>query len=73
MAPSERVRLPRLFQDAAWDVPQAILYGPHGACFVEVKPGKFRVHFAQLPSDVNSAIFYIETLLTEGFRHDRAI
>jgi len=48
------------------DVPRAILDGPSGACFEEVKPGKFRVHFSQLPSDLNSAIFYIETLLQEG-------
>jgi hypothetical protein len=51
------------------DVPGAILNGPHGACFAEVKPGKFRVHFAQLPSDLNSGIFYIETLLMEAFEH----
>jgi len=51
------------------NVPQAILDGPSGACFAEVKPGKFRVHFSQLPSDLNSAIFYIETLLQEGLSH----
>ena len=53
------------------DVPSAILNGPHGACFAEVKPGKFRVHFAQLPSDLNSGIFYIETLLMEAFEYDQ--
>jgi len=53
------------------DVPGAILNGPHGACFAEVKPGKFRVHFAQLPSDLNSGIFYIETLLMEAFEHGK--
>jgi hypothetical protein len=60
--------------DSSWnfsiyvhDVPRAILDGPSGACFSEVKPGKFRIHFYQLPSDLNSAIFYIETLLQEGF------
>lgn len=51
------------------DVPAAILNGPHGACFTEVKPGKFRVHFAQLPADLGSGIFYIETLLQEAFAH----
>lgn len=52
------------------DVPDAILDGPHGACFTEVEPGKFRVHFSQLPGDLNSGIFYIETLLQEAFRHE---
>jgi len=51
------------------DVPATILDGPHGACFTEVEPGKFRVHFAQLPEDLNSGIFYIETLLQEAFEH----
>jgi len=50
------------------DVPAAILNGPKGACFVTVKPGKYRVHFAQVPTDVNSGIFYIETLLQEAFQ-----
>jgi hypothetical protein len=49
------------------NIPTAILNGPHGACFVLVKPGKYRVHFAQYPKDINSAIFYIETLLQEAF------
>jgi hypothetical protein len=53
------------------DVPSPILHGPHGRCFQEVKPGKFRVHFAQLPSDLNSGIFYIETLLMEAFEHGK--
>jgi len=53
------------------DVPGAILNGPHRACFAEVKPGKYRVHFAQLPSDLNSGIFYIETLLMEAFEHGK--
>ena len=48
------------------DVPLSILNGPHGACFAEVKPGKYRVHFAQLPQDLNCGIFYLETLLQEG-------
>ena len=51
------------------NVPPVILRGPHGACFAEVKPKKFRVHFAQRPRDLNSAIFYIETLLQEAFEH----
>jgi hypothetical protein len=51
------------------DVPNAILEGPHGGCFQEVKPGKFRVHFAQMPEDMNSAIFYLETVLQEAFEH----
>ncbi len=51
------------------DVPVAILNGPHGACFEEVKPGKFRVHFAQFPKDLNSGIFYVETLLQEAFEN----
>lgn len=50
------------------DVPAAILNGPNGACFTMVKPGKYRVHFAQVPTDVNSGIFYIETLLQEAFQ-----
>jgi len=50
------------------DVPAAILNGPKGACFTTVKPGKYRVHFAQVPTDVNSGIFYIETLLQEAFQ-----
>jgi len=54
------------------DVPQALLDGPHGRCFAEVKPGKFRVHFSQAPSDINSGIFYIETLLTEAFEDESA-
>ncbi|HUT60685.1 MAG TPA: hypothetical protein VNA25_22800 [Phycisphaerae bacterium] len=53
------------------DVPSRILHGPHGRCFQEVKPGKYRVHFAQLPSDLNSGIFYIETLLMEAFEHGK--
>ncbi|UCD56058.1 MAG: hypothetical protein JSV16_09400 [Candidatus Hydrogenedentota bacterium] len=52
------------------DVPRVILDGPHGACFAEVKPGKFRVHFAERPRDINSAIFYIETLLQEAFENE---
>lgn len=52
------------------DVPRTILKGPHGACFTEVKPGKFRVHFAERPKDLNSAIFYIETLLQEAFKNE---
>ena len=52
------------------DVPQALLDGPHGGCFAEVKPGKFRIHFSRLPSDVNSGIFYIETLLQEAFQYE---
>ena len=55
------------------DVPLSILAGPHGGCFVEVKPGKFRVHFAVIPQDVNSVIFYIETVLQEGFEHEKDI
>jgi hypothetical protein len=34
-----------------------------------VKPRKYRVHFAQFPTDVNSGIFYIETLLQEAFQN----
>jgi hypothetical protein len=51
------------------DVPAKILNGPKGACFEMIKPGKYRVHFAQLPTDVNSGIFYIETLLQEAFKN----
>jgi len=61
---------PHDFSVYVHDVPSAILAGPHGRCFQEVKPGKFRVHFAQLPQDLNSAIFYIETLLQEAFEHE---
>lgn len=50
------------------DVPAKILRGPHSACFTAVKPKKFRVHFAQQPRDLNSVIFYVETLLQEGFK-----
>jgi len=50
------------------DVPKAILSGPHGSCFTEVKRRKYRVHFAQQPTDLNGAIFYIETLLQEAFK-----
>lgn len=49
------------------DVPSRILDGPHGPCFVQVKPGKFRIHFAVRPPDINSGIFYVETLLQEAF------
>jgi len=49
------------------DVPLSILAGPHGGCFTEVRPGKFQVHFAEWPEDINSGIFYIETLLMEAF------
>lgn len=52
------------------NVPRPILNGPHGQCFSEVKPGKYKVHFRQLPSDLNSGIFYLETLLMEGFGHE---
>lgn len=51
------------------DVPSAILTGPHGACFTEVRPGKFRVHFAVQPRDINSVIFHLETLLQEAFKN----
>jgi len=51
------------------NIPRKILNGPHRACFKEVKPGKFRVHFAQHPRDLNGAIFYMETLLQEAFQH----
>lgn len=51
------------------DVPAKILNGPHAACFSEVKPGKYRVHFAQRPRDLNSAIFYMETLIQEAFNN----
>ena len=51
------------------NVPQVILKGPLGGCFTEVKPKKFRVHFAQQPRDLNSAIFYMETLLKEAFEN----
>lgn len=50
------------------DVPVKILNGPHSACFTEVKPKKFQVHFAQQPRDLNSVIFYVETLLQKGFK-----
>ena len=53
------------------NVPEAILSGPHGGCFTEVKPGKFRVHFAQQPRDVNGLIFYVETVLMEAFRNEQ--
>jgi hypothetical protein len=53
------------------DVPAPILRGPHGGCFTMVKPGKYQVHFAQPPTDVNSAIFYIETLLQEALKNDK--
>jgi hypothetical protein len=52
------------------DVPDEILAGPHGGCFVMVKPGKYQMHFAQLPNDLNSAIFYIEILLQEALQHE---
>mgnify|MGYP006290011033 CR=1 FL=1 len=48
------------------DLPQAVLDGPHGGCFTEVRPGKFHVHFAVEPDNVNQAIFYVETLLSEA-------
>ena len=55
------------------DVPDSILDGPHGLCFEMVKPGKYRVHFEQIPADLNSAIFYIETLLQEAFEHGDSV
>ena len=55
------------------DVPRQILSGPHGPCFDQVKPGKYRIHFSRLPHDLNSAIFYIETLLQEAFKHGRTL
>jgi len=51
------------------DVPQVILNGPHSACFKQVKPNKYRVHFAHRPTDLNSAIFYMETLLQRAFQN----
>jgi hypothetical protein len=52
-------------------VPAGILKGPHRSCFTEVKPGKFRVHFAQPPRDLNGAIFYVETILMEAFQNEQ--
>ena len=52
------------------DVPDAILDGPHGPCFAEVKPGKFQVHFSRFPQNLNEGIYYIETLLQEAFNHE---
>lgn len=51
------------------NVPQVILNGPHSACFKQIKPNKYRVHFAQRPTDLNSAIFYMETLLQRAFQN----
>lgn len=51
------------------DIPFSILTGPHGECFTEVRPGKFRVHFAVQPRDINSAIFHLETMLQEALRN----
>lgn len=51
------------------DIPITILTGPHGECFTEVRPGKFRVHFSVQPRDINSAIFHLETLLQEAFQN----
>jgi len=51
------------------NLPQAILKGPHRSCFIRVKPNKYKVHFSQLPADLNSAIFYMETLLQEAFEN----
>lgn len=53
------------------DVPTEILFGPHGGCFVEVKPRKFRMHFSVLPQDLNEGIYYIETMLQEAFEHEQ--
>jgi len=49
--------------------PRAILSGPKGACFRPVRPNKFEIHFTIAPRDVNSGIFYVETLLTEAQAH----
>ncbi len=51
------------------NLPQAILRGPHRYCFTQIKPNKYKVHFSQLPADLNSAIFYMETLLQEAFEN----
>jgi len=51
-----------------YDPPAGLLRGPHGACFSAIGRGKYSVHFATPPSDVNTAIYYLETLLTEAFR-----
>lgn len=66
-------RSPRDFGVYVHDVPQELLRGPHGACFAMVKPGKFRVHFAVTPRDVNSIIIYLETLLLEAFNNGRQV
>ena len=67
-----RWRSPWDFTVCLHDVPDAILRGPHGACFSMVKPGKHRMHFAQAPGDLNSLIFYLETLIQEALKHERA-
>jgi len=54
-------------------VPKYILNGPNGSCFTAVKPGKYRVHFYQEPGDLNSLIFYVETLLQEAFSHGKKV
>ncbi len=51
------------------DVPEVILAGPYGGCFAAVRPGKYRVHFAEFPQDINSGIFYIETVLQGAFEN----
>jgi hypothetical protein len=53
------------------EVPQVILKGPHGSCFVQVKEGKYRIHFSQLPLDLNSGIFYVEILLQKAFENEQ--
>lgn len=48
--------------------PDAVLNGPHAACFSPdaERVGWFRIHFADMPKSVDGAILAVENTLAEG-------